>query len=523
MKVFIRNARAIAFCCLVCFLTSCTVGRTIQIPKDKPITVGERSVIIHAGQTVTNLINVEIFPDKLTGEIPDHPIVSDKKTELHIYLKSDFEIARGALKLAIPLESIEKIEKWEKDSAGSTIVTVLAVVGITYLTLGIVLLIVMLTKESCPFIYAFNGETYDFAGEIFSGAIYPPLERHDYLLLPSLEKVDGVCRVKITNEVREIQHTNMIELLALDHIEGAEVLIDKYGEIHTLSSPHPPASAYDLEGRSILEDIYEIGGACHASNIFAESDRLMDGVVLGFERPGEVDRVSLRIRAKNSYWLDYTYSKLYSRFGDAYAPWKESKKYESGSKLTAWSLSQGIPLSAYIKKGGEWEFADYFNIAGPVAFKDDVLSLDISDVETALVEIKLEFGYYFWEIDYVAMDYSPQPEVVMARLSPVSAVDPIRGDVTKLLAADDSLYYVQPDVGDEAVMLFDVPPCPEGMGRSYVLHSKGHYETIVDVHGEPDIPFLTRIKEPGGFIELAKELFRSNFSSLTGRDERQLR
>ena len=81
----------------------------------------------------------------------------------------------------------------------------------------------MLTKSSSPFIYAYNGESYEFVGEIYSGAIHPPLERHDYLPLPVLQPVENEYSIKIANEIKEIQHTYLTELLVFDHPENAEI------------------------------------------------------------------------------------------------------------------------------------------------------------------------------------------------------------------------------------------------------------------------------------------------------------
>ena len=71
---------------------------------------------------------------------------------------------------------------------------------------------------SCPYIYANTANGFAFAGEIYSGAIYAPLERNDYLTLPQLIAENGNYKLKITNEQQEIQYTNLTELFVVDHI-----------------------------------------------------------------------------------------------------------------------------------------------------------------------------------------------------------------------------------------------------------------------------------------------------------------
>ncbi len=68
----------------------------------------------------------------------------------------------------------------------------------------------------------------------------------------------------------------------------------------------------------------------------------------------------------------------------------------------------------YIEKNRKWEFLDYYNIAGSVAFKDDILDISLDGVDSDSVKIKLEYGFLFWEIDYAGMDFSKNEQVKMA-------------------------------------------------------------------------------------------------------------
>ena len=76
-----------------------------------------------------------------------------------------------------------------------------------------------------------------------------------------------------------------------------------------------------------------------------------------------------------------------------------------------------------------------------------------------------------------------------------------------MLINDDAQYYVQPDIGDEVLLKFDVPKMEEDMSRSTFLHSKGHYEILRNPTGTPDICYLETFRRPGRFIEFSKEHF----------------
>ena len=117
--------------------------------------------------------------------------------------------------------------------------------------------------------------------------------------------------------------------------------------------------------------------------------------------------------------------------------WKDEQKNRSPEKMIKWSLDQGIPLSVYIETEDGWEFADYYNVVGPLAAKEDVLEIDLSKIKGDKVNIKLEFGFLFWEIDYVAMDFTPNHSVEKHTVSLFSAFDENNNDVSDKLMFDD--------------------------------------------------------------------------------------
>ena len=132
---------------------------------------------------------------------------------------------------------------------------------------------------------------------------------------------------------------------------------------------------------------------------------MMEGIILSFDKPKNAQMAKLIVRTKNSFWLDYIYGQFYSLFGDHYHDWFEEQKTKPKENMIQWALDQGIPLSVYVEKDGEWHFVDYFNTVGPMAFKDDVLAFNIADIQSEKIKIKLEFGFLFWEIDYAGIDF----------------------------------------------------------------------------------------------------------------------
>jgi hypothetical protein len=196
-----------------------------------------------------------------------------------------------------------------------------------YLILAI---LVLIFKESCPFIYTYDGDSFHFAGEIFSGAIQPGLERHDYLRLPEIKPADGKYLLKVTNEVKEIQHINFMELLAVDHPENVEVLADKNGSLHTISQPVRPLSAVSCTGEDLLPLLVAKDDMNYHFNQAALTDNTVDEVVLKFDKPKNANHGKLIVRAKNSIWVEHVFSEFHDKFGRMYNAFdrKEEKKTE---------------------------------------------------------------------------------------------------------------------------------------------------------------------------------------------------
>lgn len=143
--------------------------------------------------------------------------------------------------LVVPLAEVQRF--WLEQSSTSTAKTIGLVVGILAGAFLVVGAIVAATKESCPFVYSWDGERFVFDGEPYGGATTRGLERDDYSVLEHLDAEGGVYRLMVTNEVQETQFTNLMELWVVDHPAGVRVVPDEGGRLHTVEDPLPPAAA----------------------------------------------------------------------------------------------------------------------------------------------------------------------------------------------------------------------------------------------------------------------------------------
>lgn len=439
-----------------------------------------------------------------------------KKGDARLLNEVHLHVNQNALKHGntwmVAITDIERLDVYNHSTSHTTGYSLLFGVAMVPAAILVVVLLFFLimavTGNSCPFIYTYNGEDFVFAGEIYSGAVYPPLERNDYLLLSELAEDEGVFRLKIANQLEEEQHTNLLELMLFDHAAGTDILVDKYGSPHAVSELVSPLSATNLSGVDILPLVESEDDLIYVGQDPSRDPPLLDGVILTFEKTQNTRKVDLVIDAKNSYWLDFVYQNFREMLGASYAMWMKKQQDGNAEKMTDWSLSQHIPLSVYVLRDGEWLFQDYFHTVGPMAFKKDILQLNLEGLADGPVSIKLEAGAYFWEIGYVGIDPSPETPLEPVTVQLSEAIDENGESVIKALLGDDALYYIQPEIGNEASLTF---PAPEMSGekRTVILHSKGFYQILQDPRGAPKIKALKEIRKSGNFNIYSNELMQA--------------
>ncbi|MDX2415211.1 MAG: hypothetical protein QNK33_08465 [Bacteroidales bacterium] len=486
----------------------------------------KKTILIHYGGEAWRFTDILIENEIITGKLIEY-VFSDLNrisvpnksnryyprkhqadalltNEVHIYISEYSKI--DDQRIAINPDAIEKIEVFDKDTGATTASWILGALGVGAAAFALSAIIILLTKSSCPFIYSWDGESYKFTGEIYSGAIQPALERHDYLPLPDIAPEDGIYRIKMTNEVKEIQHTNMTELLVFDHPDNIKVLVDKYGEYHAITSLHSPLEATNLSGHDILNFVGKKDSLNYFGDQIKKGMSISDGLIAKFEVPPLAEKASLVVNAKNSLWLDYLFTRFHGMFGENYQKFQDKQKNASPEEMDRWYLEQNLPLSVFIEHDGEWEKLDHYNLVGPMAFKEDVIQFDVSSYAGKDISIKLETGYMFWEIDYVGIDYSEDLELLYTRVPVYNAIDNKGIDIRPALLADDSEYYIQPEVGDEVILSF-TEPLSNDKAKTVILHSKGYYLILRDQEGRPDRKTLREFRKKGRLPEYSIELF----------------
>jgi hypothetical protein len=469
------------------------------------------SDVVVKNSTVIGRLNEYTMAPTIKKVNPDRPnryytAVSKNQryllNEVHIYINEYADLGNGLI--SIPVGSISKLEIYDPDTAATVGSWFLGALIVTVAATAILFLIVLLTKESCPFIYTWDGKSYRFQGEIYSGSIHKQLERHDYLKLPTYTGNNSYT-LKMTNEVQEIQHTNLLELVVVDHPQNITVLADKNGVISTIGKPFSPSLVISEAGADVTAQLLSKDTLFYQSNPAKDKKPLKDYLILDFPTNKNAKEAKLVIHAKNSVLLDYMIGEYNKLFGTEYNKYMKKLEKNPADKMKQWSLSQGIPLSVYVERAGSWEFVDYFNVAGPMAFKDDVLKVPLKGNESNPLRIKLEFGTFLWEIDYAALDYSVDKKLTTNIVPVKTAITEEKKDVAGLLKQDDTNYYIQPQTTNMAVVTFDLPQLTDE-SRTIILHTKGWYQIIhKPEEGKMDVQRLREMKKPGGFNQFVND------------------
>ncbi len=448
--------------------------------------------------------NYERIDPKLTyHKYKPRFIGSDPTIEVHLYI-SDYVVGQDSL-VSIPLSVIQKIEIYDK-AIGQTVTShVIGTLGVIAAVIVVIGVITILTKSSCPFAYVNDGHSFTFTGELFGGAIYSSLERDDYMPLPCCKLTKGDYQVKISNELLERQYTNLVELIVVEHPDHTQLLLDKAGTIQTISNAVSPSHALSEKNNDYAQSIASRDSSSCVFNDENVSNKDLSNLILSFKKPANAKTGKLIINAKNSFWLDYIYGKFNEQFGTYFNEFSENQKKVPMQKINQWTLDQGIPLSVYVQNESGWKFVDYFNVIGPLASRDMVMSLDLSDTKGEEVKIKLECGFMFWELDYAAMDFSENIPVKISQVTASIALDENGNDVSCLIASSDDKYLIQPEVGNEVILDYSIPAPDQNHRQSIFLHSRGYYEYIRDYRTEPNFLYLSSFRKKGSFAKFSKE------------------
>lgn len=477
--------RGMAF---VLLLTSLTACGTKEVPREDwgAITPDARIRVTTADGEEHDLRQVRVLTEELVGER-----------------------AGDDLRLRIPLDSIDVVET-SRGAAGP----ILAAIAATVATIWII----QATGESdvappptpvgtgsCPFIYSFDGTTWHLDSETYAGAVVQALKRTDLDNLEHLQAVDGLYRLRLSNERPETQYTDELILRVVDHPEGTAVFSDVSGRARLMRDAGPPTSATGLRGADVLDAVaYGDGSFWSGDPVLTidadEPSSFRDGMELTF-RPPDGDRALLAVRSQNTVLAPFVLENFLQLFGEGLTDWYRQVDADPGlqSDLRSWILREGT-LHVSVWVDGAWQRQDALLDVGPHLPKTQVARLDLSRVVGDEVRVRLEGPRGLWTIDQISLGLEAEGEPTVHDLRPVQATGPGGRDLRSELSVADERYFTAL-TGDEVELAFRAPPVPaSGRTRTVMARTSGFYHIYVEQSGPPRLDLVQRILEEPLFV-----------------------
>ncbi|MEM7306222.1 MAG: FG-GAP-like repeat-containing protein [Planctomycetota bacterium] len=180
---------------------------------------------------------------------------------------------------------------------------------------------------SCPFLYSWNGETYEFISDVIGitplglpmgpGQLVPP-DHDEYVLVrgDQLRPKDGMFELQFTEELREVTYLDRIRLDVVDHPTGTDIFPNERftfppfpePHTHTVTDPLVPRRATGSDGGDWRAELAATDGE-HAAPF-----RELRGQFLGLAEPHflelefdpELVRDAPRLRLVMTGWLYWT-------------------------------------------------------------------------------------------------------------------------------------------------------------------------------------------------------------------------
>jgi hypothetical protein len=447
----------------------------------------------------------QIKPNELTN-------YHNKISKVYVKLKTGEELEYDIVYLVSPylLKGIRRIRiddiqvaLIEKKDPAKTGVAVLTTPG--YILWSCILLIAA-TKESCPFIYSFDGAKYVFDGEPYGGSICKALKRTDLSKLDYLAPIKGEYKLLLTNEVNEIQYTDQFRLLVVDHPADSEVIQDAFNNLYAINSRLKPVKIADGKGSNLYKPMEEKDGVVWQSDLGNKNPEiasdLRDDIYVTFKKPEGATKAKLIVHGCTTLWGSYMLKIISELHGKDVTKWYDDFKNPINLlRLNLWiDRTETYRLGVYVKSNNGWHRKGSIFGGGPFITEERIVPIDISDIRGPKLEIKISPPAGFWQFDSFNIDYSEDLPVEVQEISANSIFDNDGADITSILENIDDDYYAMPFKGQKAVLTFPVPEPIPGMKRTVFAKVNGYYDIYLDASGEPQTEILKEIENNPDFI-----------------------
>lgn len=482
-------------------------------------------ILVHIGDRFWQLKNPSVSKDMVKGELTQVDSLVDYYYKLGLQ-KSNFTVPSTEVfyanqlhlymdvlepddvRVNIPLTSITDIKVLDKNRGLSSLGN-LFIAG-TSAAAG--LTIFLLIACSCPHNYTYDGEQYHYNNTLFTGATAPNLERDDYKSLPDYHPGKATYKMLVKNEENELQYTNLMEMISVEHSKNVEIATDQKGKVFTIKQREIALQATSDKGTEIRAQLNHSDDQAYLFDQVGEND--FSHVFATFKVNEQKEHAKLIVRAKNSNWGGLVYHTFAEMMGKNYSKWVKHNQKRTPEEAQKDVIEAGIPLIVEVKKNGSWVPIEAIDLISEVNYNELVVPIPAEYLTTEFVDFRLTSGYKFWEIDALQMDFSAPELVKIERRTPSSATG--NEDYTAALSMDDDYYMEHKATGDSALVVFDDLPVSD-QKRTLFLHSKGYYLSKDAYEGKTNWTVMLALREKGGLSAFSKDLYEA-YMNVTLKD-----
>ncbi|MEN6559400.1 MAG: hypothetical protein ABFD52_01310 [Acidobacteriota bacterium] len=320
---------------------------------------------------------------------------------------------------------------------------------------------------------------------------------------------DGKLRIRLGNPSGVTRGVDEAKLVVVDHAPGVGVFPDVRGAMRGCAAPVAPETATARNGRDIKNLVSARDGVFwrtadgEAAPAAAPPSR--DEITLSFPRPKDARRAKLIVAAANSSWRAEFAREVKARLAASPAPsppapspgqadhndHKKRKNDKDKGQAPLPSRPQRLPQS--LRPGYEeweygrvrvqlltafgWQTGQALLAGGPLPAGDMIYNLDLDDIGTDKVWLKLSPPARYWLVDRLALDFGADGPVERTDIDAGDVDGPDAAEVLLALAAEDGTTFLIGPEDQPALLTFTLPPPKGGLERTLFLRTVSCYAT----------------------------------------------
>lgn len=282
---------------------------------------------------------------------------------------------------------------------------------------------------------------------------------------------DGKYRVPIANATGVPRGVDEAKLVVVDHPPGLAVGPDVLGNIRAISGLVPPLSATEGDGFdivSLVRDKDEVFWRGRGGDPGPDAPaRPRDEIILEFPKPKGAREALLVVNATNTDWPPQFAREALERAK------ARAKDGQAEPIYKDWEYSK---LKVELLTGFGWQTGQVIFAGGPLPAGDMAYRIDLEDVVSDEVSLKLSPPAGYWLIDRVALAFDDLGLIECDVIDAEGLAEPEVVEVLRALAVEDGSTVFLEAHGQETVVTFPSPPFKEGMERTVFLRTVSCYE-----------------------------------------------